>query len=872
MNFWNRRQTRLQDEIQSHIDLEIEENLQAGMSPEEARHAAHKKFGNPQLALERSREVWGLVWLERLLQDLRYALRSLKKSPGYTATVILTLALGLGATAAILAVVDSVLVRPVAIPHPQQLVMLFGANQQGTRSGLYYSQIQSLRRHAHLLSAANGYATSVKPVTTPSGTRTDVVETVTPGLFKMLGTHPRQGRLWKEADAHNPVVIVSYRYWRDRLQGKPGVVGSTLRVAGKLRTIVGVLPQGANFPFQSPSPVVYLPISLQQKHPGQMFSGFAYVIARMKPGATMPQVKAQAESILTHAASSKATHRQHVILQSYKNYLVGNMQKPLLALLGGVLILLLIACANVANLQIVRSMERMEEMHVRSALGASFYRLLQQLVTESVLVSLAGALLGGVLAYAVTFWIRHTYGADLTRFNQIAVHPVVFLAMVLLALAVGILASLAPAIHVRRQTMASVAARRTTPRNRVSSVLVAIQIALTCVLLVVSGLFVRTFLALQSIPLGFNPHHVTTLVLLPDSSHPSPATMRQTDASLLRHFQALPGVQAATLQSSIPFSQYNFSMNGSTDVSTHPYHKGDNSFYSFVSANFVQASGIHLIRGRGFSLSDEASKSMVVLVNQAFVDKLLRNHNPIGVSIKIHADPGDKPADSPLNRNMTIVGVVQNELQGSDLGAAFEPIVYLDYMQLPPKSGFLGIFAVASEFAIRSSLPQAALRNEIRATLKHVAPDMAEMQLSPMEQGIKESLRQRRLALRLVSSFGAIALLLSAIGIYGVLAYAVTLRRKEIGIRMALGSSRTGVIHLVLRKAAWMVLFGVLPGMAGAWFAAHAVQSFLYGVTALDPITEAAVALVLLLVAAIAASVPAWRAARVDPMETLRTE
>ncbi len=868
MNFFRRRQSRLQQEIEAHIAFEIEENLEVGMSPEEARHAAMKKFGSPQLTVERSREIWGLVWLERLLQDLRYALRTLKKSPGYTATVILTLAVGLGATATILAVVDSVLLRPVAIPHPEQLVMVQGQNN----TLLADSQIEDLSHQSRIFSAVSAYSTGLKPVVTPSSTRVSLFAKVTPDLFKALDVHALRGRLFRHADTSAPVVVLNYAFWHDWLHAKPGIVGSTIKIGGKEQTVIGILPQGVHFPFGLSAPFVYLPLSHQAKNHNFMNGNYAFVMARMEPGVTLPQARAAAESVLAHDYQGDGVSPKMLFMQSYKTYLVGNMQKPLFALLGGVLVLLLIACANVANLQIVRSLERMEEMHVRSALGASFARLLQQLITESVVVAFSGALLGAAISFAAIHAIKAAYEDAYARFQHLALHPVVFLTMALLALAVGILASLAPAFHVRRQTMASTVRQRTTPRTRLSSALVALQVALTCVLLVVCGLFVRTFVALQHVQLGFNPHHLTELVLLPQDTHKSPTFYRETDAELLHRFQALPGVQAAALQSSLPFSRYQFYMSSSTDVSTRPFRNGDSASYSIVSSNFVTASGIHLLQGRGFLPSDDGSKAIVVLVNQAFVHKFLTGHNPIGVNIKMHSDPGDKPSDKPLRGNMTIVGVVQNELQGGDLGAAFQPMVYLDYAQLPAKSGFLSVFTICSQFAIRSTLPQGVLRNEIRATLKRVAPDMAEMEIQPMEQGIASSLSQRRLALRLVSSFGAIALLLSAIGIYGVLAYAVTLRRKEIGIRMALGSSRTGVIHLVLRKAAWMVLFGVLPGMAGAWFAGRAVKSFLFGVTPLDPMTETAVALALLLVAALAASIPAWRAARVDPMEVLRTE
>lgn len=325
------------------------------------------------------------------------------------------------------------------------------------------------------------------------------------------------------------------------------------------------------------------------------------------------------------------------------------------------------------------------------------------------------------------------------------------------------------------------------------------------------------------------------------------------------------------MQTAIPFSNYGFTLNGTTDVSGRPFNKDDSADYTVVSSSFVRASGIHLLQGRGFLPQDDGCAAIVVLVNQAFVRKFLPDRNPLGVSLRMHRDPGDKDSDLPLIAPMTVVGVVQNELQGP-LGSSFVPMIYLDDLQLPKDSPFLGLYGMASQFAIRSPLLQDVLDREIRATVKQLAPDMAEMQLQPMEKGIAASLQQRQLALSLVSGFGGMALLLAAIGIYGLLAYAVTLRRREIGIRMALGSSRAGVARLILQQSGRMVLWGVIPGIAGALAAEHALRSFLFGVRDLDPVAITMSAAVLAATAAIAAAVPAWRAVRIDPMEVLRVE
>lgn len=400
-----------------------------------------------------------------------------------------------------------------------------------------------------------------------------------------------------------------------------------------------------------------------------------------------------------------------------------------------------------------------------------------------------------------------------------------------------------------------------------------LQIALTCVLLVTSGLFVRTFQALQNVKLGFDPHGVTTLVLMTEDQHKDPELSRQTIARLLERFEALPGVESATMQSSIPFSNSNVSLNGTTEVSGRVFREGDTAFYSLVSANFVRASGMRLLQGRGFLPQDDSSPAMVALVNDAFVKKYLEGRDPIGARVKLHRRPQEKDSDLPFTQTFTVVGVVENELQGGNLGAPYEPMVYMDYLQLPKGAEINQLYSImGGQFAVRSALPQAIVNKELRAAMKQVAPDMAEMSLRPMEEGIAQSLNQRRLALRLAAGFGGVALILSAIGIYGVLAYSVELRRREIGIRMALGSSRTRATWLVVRQAGMMVLFGLIPGVVGGWAAGHAVKSFLFGVKMLDPSTLSVVAILLLLVCGIAATVPAWRAAWVDPMEALRTE
>lgn len=873
INGWRKNDAdRLAAEIEDHIKLETQRHIAGGVPEDEARYAAIRRFGNVSLAKEDSREVWGWLWLERVLQDVRYALRGMRKAPGFTTTILLTLALGLGLTTAMLAIVSSVLLRPLALPHAEQLMLLSVRDRQrGTIHELSYTQIETLRQSARSFSAVSAYNTMARPVGTSDGTRMAVVTTVTPQFFKMLGTPAKLGRL-SFGDLKQTAAVVSAAFWRERLHGDPKAVGSTLRFSGQLHTVVGVLPGGVRFPQGTEAPVVYIPVLLNAKGEDQLLADSAMSLVRLRPGVSKEEVIKETQGILAHSAEFRRNPGT-LQMRPYADYLTGNVQAPLLLLLSAAGVLLLVALANATNLQIARVTGRRPEMAARTALGASFGRLLQQLATESLAVSLLGAVVGWGLAFILIAVVRATYGAQFSRFDELAFDPIVFGASALLGLIVGLLASIAPALGVRSQAgLLQTPASRVTPRSRVPAILVALQIALTCVLLTTGVLLTRAIFALQNVNLGFDARGITTLVLMPENLHRDPEQSRQTDARLLESFEKIPGVQAATMQSSIPFSNYTESLNGATEVGGRPFQKGDAAFYSMVSSNFVRASRIKLLRGRGFVSTDDGSAAMVALVNQAFVQKYLPHSEPIGASIKFHRNPGETDADLPFTKPLTIVGVIENELQGGNLGAPYEPMVYIDFLQLPKQSLLMEVLNIGSQFAVRSTLPQATIERELRAAVKRNAPEMVEMHLQSMEQGISQSLGERRLALRIVSGFAASALILSAIGIYGVLAYSVVLRRKEIGIRLALGSSRRGVVRLITRQAGIMLMCGLIFGALGAWAAGIAVKSFLFGITTIDMWTFCTVTGLLLIVGAIAASVPALQAAQVDPLIALRAE
>jgi predicted permease len=809
---------------------------------------------------------------EGLIGDIRYALRGLRNAPGYAVTAVLTLALGLGATTAMLAVVDSVLLRPVALAHPDRLAVPENL-QEGKPSGFFsFEQLDGLAKGARGIEALARVVTMPKVVTTADGARmAEEVET-TPNLFAMVGATPEMGRVFAAADGGG-AAVVSDAFWRDRMHADPHALGSTIKVSGRLVQVVGVLPRGFAYP-QAYAPLVYVPMVVDAKgHESNGFDG-SDALALLRPGVSVDVAREQVEAAFVRQFPRAAARGQSAGLQSYQAVVVGDEQPALLALLGACLLLLAIACANAANLQIVRTAGRTAEISLRAALGASRLRILQKTVIDSMTVSLMGGALGLALAAILVAWIKHAYGEQFPRFHQLRLDGWVGLGCAALAAAAGLLAALAPGLTALRSAHAARPAQsgRTLSRSRVSSLLVAAELALTCVLLVTAGLFIRTFRALEQAPLGFDPQGLTNVVLMSQNPAISGAAYKQIYARLVQDLAGLPGVQGATTQTSLPFSNYQFTLTTSFRMPGIVVSPKAELGISMITAGYSHVMRMPIVRGRGLSPSDHEGMPVEGVVNRAFVRTYLHGKEVLGQQVDFtNSDPGDK---SPpfFSQPLTIVGVAQDEVDSPAIASA-RPTVFLDYRQFPAASPMATmLFGFAPQFAVRSSLPQAVLEHEIRAVLRRDAPELAEMGITPVEQAMQKSLTQRRLALRLAAAFGVVALLLAAVGIYGVLAYSVAQRTREIGIRMALGSSRAGAMGLVARQAAVMAVVGVAIGFAGAWPAGQAVRSFLYGVQAMDGLTLVLAACVLLAVCAVAAAVPAWRAAQVDPMEALRTE
>ena len=815
--------------------------------------------------------------MRTLWQDVHYTFRQLRRQPGFAFTAILTLALGLGATTAALAVIDSVLLRPLAMPHPERIVSVQQQLKGGNTDAVSAMKMDAVRTKARSLDAVASYESLPSAVTTPDGTHTVHFFWVSSDFFRVPGVPARLGRLLSAADAHASVAVVNDAFWRTTLHGNPHVVGSTVVLEGRPTTIIGVMPAGFTFPDRLQSEAVYVPLVLDAKGKDEHDFTSIPAVARLRPGATLATANAEAAALYAHAAPAKGDDDDgHLVLRPYREVVSGYEQPALLALLGACALLLVIACANAANLQIARSIERAPELTVRAALGASRGRLTQQIVVESLTVSLLGAASGLVLAEVLVHWLRNAYAAQFARFSELSLHPEVFAGCTLLAILTGVVVGLALARCALRATTSRVAAQsgRLTRRSRISSMLVAVEIALTCVLLTGAGLFLQTFRALQRAPLGFDPHHVTVMTLMPVNPQESVAALRQSYERLLQSLTALPGVEAAGGQTSIPFSTFNLSYSSTIRISGSAQNgKSDETELTVETPGYNGAMGVRLRAGRGLSPSDSGGSQPVCLVNEAFVRHFLAGRRVLGAAVEFPRDSTYEEDSRLIKTPVIIVGITPDELSGGDLTSPTVPLLTLASQQVAGGTHHERfLFGLAPQFAVRSTLPQAALERELRYALRTAAPDLAEAKIAPLDGAIDASLMQRHLALRLAGGFGIIALLLATIGIYGVLAYSVAQRTREIGIRMALGSSRAGAMRLIARQAAVMVLAGLVLGTAAAWPAGRAIRSFLFGVPAFDPAAIGAAALVLLAVCVVATAVPALRATQVDPIEALRTE
>jgi putative ABC transport system permease protein len=872
----------VEEELRFHLEQVAAELAEAGWPAEEARVEARRRFGDLEgtraycraLGVQKERRMLWRETLAELGQDLRFAGRQLWKSPGFTLVAVATLALGIGATTAIFSVVDGVVLRPLPFRAPEGLVRAYFVSKEGEKQAAFsVANFLDWRAASHTLADATAHHGGTLNLSGGGGTEPERLQAawVRANFFRVVGISPLAGRTFApgEDDAKAPrVAVISEKLWRRRFGADPSVLGRSLTLNGEPYSLVGILRQGIQLPGAADVwvPFVFSPDDVKSR--GSVYFG---AIARLAPGATVRQAESESDVVGRRLAqqypADNAGYFRSMTVTPLQEAMVGDVSKKLLLLLGAVALVLLIACANVANLLLVRAAAREGEIAVRVALGAGRARLVRQLLTESLVLALAGGLTGVGLAAWITRVLVALGPRGIPRLEQIRIDGTTLLFALGVSLLTGLLFGLAPALQTSKTDLAGVIREGTRgSRGRAGTcargTLVVVEMALAVVLLAGAGLLIRSFQRLQEVEPGFRAARVTTFNLeLPESRYSDTAKLRQVMTGLLERLRALPGVDSvgATVFG-LPFSG-NMNVLDFTVVGRPPLPVGhDESMRVAVATpDYFRTLGIRVVRGRAFGPRDRIGAPQVVMINETAVRKFFPGEEPLGHRI----DLGMKV--DGVRQGGEIVGIVADVKQDA-LEAKIDPQLFLPYEQLPMESPAIVVRSTADPRNPRT------LAAAIPAAVRALDPDLPVYGLQPMTELVEASTSQSRFYMLLLGGFAAIALVLAAVGIYGVTAYGVRQRTQEIGIRMALGASRDRVLRMVVGQGMALALAGAAAGLAGAFLATRGLHSLLYEVSASDPATFAAVAAVLLAVAALASYLPARRAALTEPQLALRGE
>jgi predicted permease len=877
--FWRRSQQQadLEQEIRSHLQMDATDRIERGESAERAQQAARAEFGNVELVQQITRDQWAWIWLEELLQDLHYAARMLRKNPGFTLVAVLTLALGIGANTGIFSIVNGVLLNPLPYPHPEQLVTLHESKPNFEFGSISYPNFRDWQKDNHTFSSmaiSRRFAFSL----TGLGEAEQVpARFISSDFFSTVGVNPVLGRSFAPREDEigaAPIALITAGFWKRKFGSSQDVLGKSLTLDGRNYTIVGVVPANFDLFLRSLEVAeVYLPIG-QWKNPllPERGSGLGiHGIGRLKPGVTIDQARADMGEVTRNLAAAFPKDNKGVgaSLIPLRQETLGDVQPILLVLFAAVAFVLLIACVNVANLLLARSTGRAREFAIRTALGAGQGRILRQLLTESILLALAGGALGLTLAWWGTQAALKHLPADLPRAAAIALDARVLIFTAVISLLAGMLFGLAPALRMRKpelhKTLKEGGRGTNNSRHSAQSVFVVVEMAMALVLLIGAGLMIRTMAHLWTMNPGFNPHNLLTFnVSLPPSMiNARPDAVRAAVRDLDVKIASTPGVQAISeTWGALPLSwddEKLFWFDGQPKPAT----QNDMSWALdyIVEPGYLQTMGIPLKRGRFFTPQDNEHAPHVVVIDDVFARKYFGNQDPLGRGIILH----DVRAE--------IVGVVGHVNQwglDSDDTQQLRAQLYIPCMQMP--EAFFSLVPGGITFMVRAMNTTAGLLDAIRATSRQMSSQQVIYGAQTMDQIISNSLAARRFSMLLLGIFAALALLLSSVGIYGVISYLVGRRTQEIGIRVALGARRWDVLRLVLRHSVNMAVIGVVIGLAASLALTRLMDKMLYGVSATDPITFLAVAAVLTFVALAASYIPARRATRVDPIVALRYE
>lgn len=825
------------------------------------------------MATDKSRMVWNSELLDHLAQDFRYGLRMLRKTPGFTAVAVITLALGIGANTLIFSIVYAVLLRPLPYPDPDQLVLMFDVpvQQPDALSAISYRDFTECRELNHVFSEIAG--NTFHDLTLTGAGEPSIVNTadVTPEIFSLLSAKPLAGRLLRPEDGKQgaaPVAVLSERLWRSRFGSNPALIGQSIALDKRSFTVVGILPASFHYPDDAPPQDVWISVwndplfGPRMSQPGLPLLGG---IARLKPGVSLRE--AQAEMNTLGALLAKEFPAQDsgltIRIEPYRQVVVGNVRTPLLILLGAVGLILLIACANIANLLLSRATAREREIAVRIALGAGRARIVRQLLTESVLLGLLGGF-AGVLSAVGGIWILRPFlPTDVIRSSSIHVGGPVLAFAFLMSLGAALAFGLAPALLATSSNLQrnlNQGGERTGQHGgqRFRSTLAVIEISLAMILLVGGALLMRSFALVTSVNPGFDPKNVIEAeISLPQFEYSKPEQWTAFSNELLARLHSQPGLRDSALAAPLPMDRqgeanFPFSIVGNPPL---PPGKSITADYATVSPDYFSVMRIPLLRGRFFSEQDSPSTPNVAIISETLARRYFPDQDPIGRQMRFGFPP-----NSDVSREIVaVVGDVRDEALGREPG----PMMYVPFAQAPLYGG---------EVVVRSVLSTSSVAASIRQVVNSIDKDLPVTDIESFPEAVGASVTQERFRTLLLSSFSGIALILAAVGIFGVISYSASQRTHEIGIRMALGARQGTVLRLILGQGAKLALLGVCIGGIGAFMLTRSMASLLYKVSATDPLTFSVVGIVLFGVAVAACYIPARRAVRIDPMIALRHE
>jgi putative ABC transport system permease protein len=869
-----RRYDDISVSIREHIEERTEELVETGMARKQAEQAARREFGNVTLIEERSREAWQWPAIESMLADVRFSLRQFRKAPGFTAAVVTILALGIGANTTVFSIVDAVMLRPLPYDQPQRLVEVKSSEQQHFESSdVSYPDFFDWRAQNHAFDHLVSYHNTSFTLTGVTRALRLEGQVVSWDLLPALGISPELGRGFTpdEEKRGSHSLLISHSLWVSQFAGDRSVLGRTINLSGSLYTIVGVMPPSFRFPVNQPKDSFWATLAADDEpsepHPALTNRGmhFLTVIGRLKPGVTVEQADQEMKALAAHLAQQfPKTNTKHssaqveTVLQS----LLGNTSTLLMVVLGAVALVLLIACGNIANLLLARMRERQREIAMRCALGAGRRRIVRQLLAESLMQGVAGGLLGCALAFVATPAALRLIGDSVPRAADAGVN----LPVLGFALAVSLLSSvvfgIVPAIAASKTdlvtTLKEGGRSDTGGHNWIRSSLIVGQVTLGIVLTACAGLLMTSFLKLSHMDEGFRPDHILTFTFeTPDSRYKD--TRPQFYQEYFDKLRALPGVQSASGSMFLPMVDSLAVI--SFQNPEHPVAEGKQpaAELTLISPSYFRTMQVPLLEGRDLTDADNVKAAQVMLVNQTFAQQYFPGENVVGKKLK--PGVGDGTPGGPPWRE--IVGVVGN-IRHSATQLELSPAMYLPASQAP---NWCCLYSV-----VRTSVDPMSLEPEVRRLVSSMDRDIPVTDVRTMPELLSLELAQPRFAMTLLGAFAGLALILTVVGLYGVMAYSVSRRTREIGVRLALGAQRSTVLKMVLRDAAVLLLAGIVLGAVASLASASVLKTMLYGIAPRDPIVLAVVCISVAFAGLLAAYIPALRAASIDPTQALRSE